>query len=84
MDKFNLFSLLGVKLLENNSHLTMNIYNVLFEILVERMAHQIITDPHPQFNGQELIIQNSGELFSPYFLIYTTITSCLPLLVASL
>ena len=32
MDKFNLFALLGVRLLENETHLTMNVYNVLFEI----------------------------------------------------
>ncbi|XP_067949217.1 lipopolysaccharide-responsive and beige-like anchor protein [Watersipora subatra] len=62
MDKFNLFSLIGVKLLETSGYLSMNIYNVLFEILVERMAHQIITDVHPKFNGQEITIQNSGIL----------------------
>lgn len=60
MEKFNLFSLLGVRLLENETHLTMNVYNVLFEILVERMAHQIVTGAHPEFNGQDLIIQNPG------------------------
>ena len=61
MDKFNLFSLLGVRLLENETHLTMNVYNVLFEVLVERMAHQIVTGPHPEFSGQELFIQNPGQ-----------------------
>ena len=65
MEKFNLFSLLGIKLLESTSHLSMNIYNVLFEVLVERMAHQIVTDAHPQFNGEELIIQNPGTYLYP-------------------
>ena len=49
MDKFNLFALLGVRLLENETHLTMNVYNVLFEVLVDMIALQIISDAHPEF-----------------------------------
>jgi len=60
MDKSNLFSLLGVKLIASDTHLSMNIYNVLSEILVERMANQIVTEPHPPFRSEEHIIQNPG------------------------
>jgi len=61
MDSYNLFSLLSIRLLSHAKHLSMSVYNVLFEIMTERMAHQIVSGTHPPFDGRELIIHNAGE-----------------------
>ncbi|XP_013420037.2 neurobeachin [Lingula anatina] len=48
MGPHNLFSLLSERLCLHSNELTMNTYNVLFEVLTERMSKTVIVGKHPE------------------------------------
>lgn len=60
MTRHNLFTLISPTLLSSPKYLSMNVYNVLFELLTEKITGHMTTGPHPEFNGEEMFIQNSG------------------------
>merc|ERR1740128_222333 len=48
MNPHNLYSLLVEKLLVHDTHLTLPVYNVLYEILTEHVGQEIFFEKHPQ------------------------------------
>ncbi|XP_064636479.1 neurobeachin-like isoform X3 [Lineus longissimus] len=48
MNPYNLFSLLAERLMLNSTQLTLRTYNVLYEVMTERMNSKVIEDRHPE------------------------------------
>ncbi|WAQ98221.1 NBEA-like protein [Mya arenaria] len=61
LSNHNLFSLLGERLLLNDQHITIATYNVLFEMLTERMSVEVLKLRHEEPDGH-FRIENSAML----------------------
>lgn len=65
MSPHNLFSLLTDRLMLNADMLSMATYNVLFELLTEKMTTQVMTEKHAQIDAN-CRIENSCKHYFFY------------------